>query len=107
MPEGQGAPIQITWTGFPGLYLRYGSHVSEPYPDCGCDACGGDASTAGREFRRDLEAVVEGRFSEYTHGGEAAGFRMDFEPGWWRGAGREDIPAHEREEHRWPAWPAR
>ena len=37
--DPQAAPILVAFTDFPGLHLRFGSWRTEPFPNCGCDAC--------------------------------------------------------------------
>lgn len=36
---GAGAPIQVSFTAFPGLHVRVGRWYVEAFPRCGCDAC--------------------------------------------------------------------
>ena len=33
------APVTIAFNDFPGLAVRCGRWVTEPFPSCGCDAC--------------------------------------------------------------------
>ncbi len=54
-PSDSGAaPISIAFTDFPGLRLRFGRWLTEPFPDCGCDAC--DESAEG-EIERLIDIV--------------------------------------------------
>ena len=58
------APITIAFTKFPGLVVRVGRWVIDPFPSCGCDACD---EMPGEEFERLtelLDDVVAGRFRE-------------------------------------------
>ena len=62
--DPQAAPIVVAFTEFPGLRLRFGSWRTEPFPDCGCDACDETADVSIEEMTRMVEAVVSGRFRE-------------------------------------------
>ena len=64
-PSDNGAaPISIAFTDLPGLYLRFGRWLMEPFPGCGCDAC--DESAEGEiEILSDvIDDVTAGRFRE-------------------------------------------
>ena len=60
----QAAPILVAFTDFPGLHLRFGSWRTEPFPDCGCDACDETADGSIEEMIKMVEAVVSGGFRE-------------------------------------------
>ena len=62
--DPQAAPIVVAFTEFPGLHFRFGSWRTEPFPDCGCDACDETPEEAIEEMNRMAEAVVSGRFRE-------------------------------------------
>ena len=62
--DPQAAPIVVAYTDFPGLHLRFGSWHTEPFPDCGCDACDETADGSIEEMIRMVEAVVSGGFRE-------------------------------------------
>ena len=62
--DPQAAPIVVAFTEFPGLRLRFGSWRTEPFPDCGCDACDETAEVSIEEMTRMVEAVVSGGFRE-------------------------------------------
>ncbi len=62
--DPQAAPIMVVYTDFPGLRFRFGSWYTEPFPDCGCDACDETADVSIEEMTRIVEAVVSGRFRE-------------------------------------------
>ena len=62
--DPQAAPIVVAFTEFPGLRLRFASWRTEPFPDCGCDACDETADVSIEEMTRMVEAVVSGRFRE-------------------------------------------
>ena len=62
--DPQAAPIVVAYTDFPGLYLRFGSWHTEPFPDCGCDACDETADGSIEKMIRMVEAVVSGGFRE-------------------------------------------
>jgi hypothetical protein len=58
------APIAIAFTTFPSLIVRYGRWLAEPFPACGCDACGETAAREGERLERLLADVVAGHFRE-------------------------------------------
>ena len=58
------APIGVTFTTFPGLYLRFGRWYTEPFPDCGCDACDETAEGAIERLNDVVDDVTSGRFRE-------------------------------------------
>ncbi len=64
-PSDSGAaPIPIVFSDFPGLHVRFGRWLTQPFPICGCDAC--DESAEG-EIERLTDAVRDvtaGRFRE-------------------------------------------
>ena len=62
--DPQAAPILVAYTDFPGLYMRFGAWRTEPFPDCGCDACDETADVSIKEMTRMVESVVSGRFRE-------------------------------------------
>jgi Family of unknown function (DUF6226) len=62
--QAGAAPIVVSFTTFPGLYVRCGRWLLEAFPSCGCDAC--DETLEGEEerFLELVENVVAGRFHE-------------------------------------------
>ena len=58
------APITIAFTDFPGLAVRVGRWVMEPFPDCGCDACDEMPEEEFEGFTELVSDVVAGRFRE-------------------------------------------
>ncbi len=58
------APITIAFTDFPGIAVRVGRWVTEPFPSCGCDACDEMPEGAFEELMELLHYVVAGRFRE-------------------------------------------
>ena len=62
--DPQAAPIVVAFTDFPGLHLRFGSWRTEPFPNCGCDACDETADGSIEHMTRMVEAVVSGGFRE-------------------------------------------
>ena len=79
--DPQAAPIVVAFTEFPGLRLRFGSWRTEPFPDCGCDACDETAEVSIEEMTSMVEAVVSGGFREAMRvppllGGWLAGIRV-------------------------------
>ena len=67
-PTADGAaPIVVAFTQHehPGIHVRFGRYHTEPFPDCGCDACDETAEDAFESFRRVIAAVVSGQFLEW------------------------------------------
>ena len=62
--DPNAAPIGVTFTAFPGLYLRFGKWYTEPFPDCGCDACDENAEGEIERLRYMVDDVTAGRFRE-------------------------------------------
>ena len=62
--DPQAAPIVVAFTDFPGLHLRFGSWRTEPFPNCGCDACDEMPDGSIEHMTRMVEAVVSGGFRE-------------------------------------------
>lgn len=58
------APLQVSFTAFPGLLVRAGRWHHEPIPACGCDACNETADSAIEQLCFVTENVVSGRFKE-------------------------------------------
>ena len=48
--DRKAAPIVVAFSEFPGLHVRFGSWRTEPFPNCGCDACD---ETADGEIEED------------------------------------------------------
>lgn len=60
VPSGNGSPVTIEKTDFPGLMAQFGERAPVPFPSCGCDACSEDPFGVFEEFHRDLWALVNG-----------------------------------------------
>ena len=60
----QAVLIVVAFTDFPGLHLRFGSWRTEPFPNCGCDACDEMPDGLIENMTRMVEAVVSGGFRE-------------------------------------------
>ena len=54
----------VAFTQFPGLHLRFGAWHTEPFPDCGCDACDETPDGSIEEMTRMVDAVASGGFGE-------------------------------------------
>ena len=64
-PSDDGAaPISIAFTDFPSLRLRFGHWLTEPFPDCGCDACDESAEGEIERLIGIVDDVTAGRFRE-------------------------------------------
>ena len=82
--DPQAAPIVVAFTEFPELHLRFGSWRTEPFPNCGCDACDETADGSIEEMTRMVEAIVSGGFREAMrvplllgHGWQESEFRFN------------------------------
>ena len=76
------APLTITVTTFPGLYLDAGAGQHIALPNCGCDACGEDAENALRELAEYADALTAGGLCERITSG-----RRPVLEGSWKGDG--------------------
>lgn len=87
------APLTITFTSFPGLYLDAGAWVHIALPACGCDACDEDAENGVRALAEYSEALIAGKLSERITGR----FRPILEHAWegdsWSRSCRATLPA--------------
>ena len=63
----RAAPMAVAFIDYahPGIYVRFGRYRTEPFPDCGCDACDEDAEGEFERFREMVEAVTAGQFREW------------------------------------------
>ena len=59
--DPEAAPITVVFTDFPGLFVRFGRWTEEPFPVCGCDACGGTSE-------KEIERLTERIYSLTTNG---------------------------------------
>ena len=62
--DSRAAPITVAFTDFPGVYVRFGSWLSEAFPACGCDACDESPDLLIEAMTEQVEAVVAGQFRE-------------------------------------------
>ena len=60
----EAAPVVVTFSTFPSLYLRFGRWYKEPFPDCGCDACEETAEGEIERLKDIIDDVTAGRFRE-------------------------------------------
>ncbi len=63
-PPGQGAPLTVAFTEFPGLLVRFGRWHKEAFPRCGCDACDESPAELMRKLADEVGCLVAGRFRE-------------------------------------------
>jgi hypothetical protein len=61
---GDGAPLTIGFTSFPGLSVRYGYYLVSGLPGCGCDACDEDRAALSEELTKRAGFLAEGRYKE-------------------------------------------
>ncbi|TAL23202.1 MAG: hypothetical protein EPN99_04715 [Frankiales bacterium] len=96
-PSNGGAPVTVTLTTFPGLYVRFGEWHEEAFPACGCDACDEQPGELAEDLREKLWAVARGQFHEtqqsyaftFPHGGRAGSGK----PSRWRRLRVREYPA--------------
>ena len=62
--DSEAAPITVAFSDFPGLRVRFGRWNIEPFPDCGCDACGGSAEEEIEQLTEMVDCVTAGGFRE-------------------------------------------
>ena len=63
--QGSSAPIVAAFNDLPGIRVRFGHYLIEPFPDCACDACDECAEGEFQNFKETVEAVVAGHFREW------------------------------------------
>ncbi|WP_052059917.1 DUF6226 family protein [Rhodococcoides fascians] len=87
------APLAITFTSFPGLYLDVGAWTHIALPACGCDACEESAEDVLQDLSEYCEALTGGRLSERIVGK----FRPTLQHSWngdgWGRSGRLTLTA--------------
>lgn len=62
--EGNGAPLTIGFSSFPGLYVRYGVFLATALPHCRCDACDEDPVGLSEELTRRSRLLAQGLYKE-------------------------------------------
>lgn len=63
-PDPDQAPLTITTTSFPGLYLDVGAWQHIALPACGCDACDEQVDDAVEDLVNYCTALAEGKLFE-------------------------------------------
>jgi hypothetical protein len=58
------AAIEVVFTNFPGLIVRFGRAHLERFPDCGCDACDETFEDQAEGLKWRLSQVAAGRYRE-------------------------------------------
>jgi hypothetical protein len=74
---GDGAPLTIAFSAFPGLVVRYGLYLTGGLPQCGCDACDEDPEAMAEELRTRADLLARGRFTEEILPGDVLAFNFD------------------------------
>ena len=77
--DAGAAPITIVFSNFPGLHIRFGRWLTEPFPDCGCDACDESAEGEIERLTDMVDDVTAGRFREWVRGPNAVEGRVEGE----------------------------
>jgi hypothetical protein len=62
--SGDGSPLTVGYTTFPGLIVRLGRWHLPAFPHCGCDACDEQLDQLVAELRDQVQGLVDGKFSE-------------------------------------------
>ena len=62
--DSNAAPITVAFSDFPGLFVRFGRWVTEPFPSCGCDACDESAADEIERLTELVDIVTAGGFRE-------------------------------------------
>lgn len=107
---GDGAPLTVEFTAFPGLVVRFGRRHVDAYPRCGCDACDEQPDDLVAELREQVEILVTGGFSESLVRGPEAWITHRFAG---RSGGRrlvdgdEAATLGEADHWDWPPWTRR
>lgn len=114
-PYPDQAPLTITTTSFPGLYLEVGAWQHIALPACGCDACDEQVDDAVEDLIKYCTAAAEGRLYEHVDG-----LRGVLEHAWdgdgWSSRGTRTLSPHHVSELRagavqppadghWRPWP--
>ena len=62
--NSNAAPITVAFSDFPGLFVRFGRWVIEPFPSCGCDACDESVADEIERLTELVDAVAAEGFRE-------------------------------------------
>ncbi|HEV7722980.1 MAG TPA: DUF6226 family protein, partial [Iamia sp.] len=62
--RGDGATVELVFTGFPGVAVRAGHGYTLLLPHCGCDACAEAPSGLARDLTETVEAIAGGGLTE-------------------------------------------
>jgi hypothetical protein len=62
--DSNAAPITVAFSDFPGLFIRFGRWITEPFPSCGCDACDESAADEIERLTELVDIVTAGGFRE-------------------------------------------
>ena len=60
----EAAPIVVAFSTFRGIHVRFGRWYTEPFPQCGCDACDESAKGEIDRLNEMVDDVTAGRFRE-------------------------------------------
>ena len=58
------APVQVSFSDFPGLEVRVGRWYGDRFPSCGCDACDEQVESSLRNLSFLIESAVAGNLRE-------------------------------------------
>ena len=117
--DADAAPVLFKFTTFPSLMVRCGRWYTEPFPDCGCDACDETAEVAAEQLELLVDDVTAGRFREeivLPTVGDAWHSRKFWSPDGRRSRseGRLDraraqklLAGNDRSLYEWKPWPVR
>ena len=86
--EVDGAPVAVSFSTFPGLYVRFGRWQIHAFPGCGCDACDETAEGEAERLEWLIRNVTEGRFREAISISDSGPARRRTDV--WSGDGRSE-----------------
>ena len=61
-PNTDQAGVEVVFTSFPGLVVRFGEAHLEFFPSCGCDACAETFEDEAERLSWWLDQVIAGRY---------------------------------------------
>ncbi len=114
-PSGQGAPLTVAFTEFPGLLVRFGCWHKEAFPRCGCDACDESPEKLITDLGKKVECLVAGGFREQlqTRRLRRSVLLSDFTGEGWRQSSEAFLERRDPRwlgppgEANWPGWTRR
>ena len=106
-PRAKSAgPLTVAFSGFPGVYVRFGEWHVAAFPHCGCDACDEQPAALIQELETKVADLVEGRFREEISGllRRGLGHTFHHSSGWGKIEPGTPLYGHKRARHIWEPW---